>query len=42
MNEKQFLLCKKLSGGINHHQLLNEEISQIHQQEFQNGNNVEN
>ena len=24
MNKKQLLLCKKLSGRINHHQLLNE------------------
>ena len=24
MNKKQFLLCKKLFGHINHHQLLNE------------------
>ena len=26
MNKKQFLLCKKLFGRINHHQLLNEYI----------------
>ena len=26
MNKKQFLLCKKLFGRINHHQLLNEYV----------------
>ena len=26
MNKKQFLLCKKLFGHINHHQLLNEYV----------------
>ena len=26
MNKKQFLLCKKLFGRINHHQLLNEHV----------------
>ena len=26
MNKKQFLLCKKLFGHINHYQLLNEYI----------------
>ena len=28
MNKKQFLLCKKLFGRINHHQLLNEYVLQ--------------
>ena len=27
MNKKQFLLCKKLFGCINHHQLLDDYIS---------------
>ena len=26
MNKKQFLLCKKLFGHINHHKLLNEYV----------------
>ena len=26
MNKKQFLLCKKLFGRINHHQLLNKYV----------------
>ena len=30
MNKKQFLLCKKLFGRINHHQLLNEYLLHQH------------